>query len=347
MHLHEITEAPNKEANSQLQLALRNLMAHYNEKVAPIKKEVDEMYAEQYLPATLNRYKQSVKSTVNTIQYLNNAVEQQRELLKPEMIKSFTNTKSTLFKQMRIQPKSIHDKVSIANLGVQYTRGNGPLGDANAIMDIAEEFNRFLKDKFAQSKKISGKPIDNPWGNPVTPGIKQPTSDRPGPRPDPKGLDPKLPTVVDPGISGEVLSPEHPDYDKLDKKNNIIDGEWSVVDKAMKLLPKQQLRLTDQRPKAGDYVMWTGGARSSRSGQPNYGKVASVRDNGVLNVTSINQQPNSSRQGRPFGLNPKSVEKTMSKQQMSKILPQSSPSKGAIKQGIASNSSGYKYTPKA
>ena len=352
MHLHELTEA-DTEANNQLRLAITNLMNHYKQKVAPIKKEIDEMYAEQYLPAVLNRYKQSVKPIVNTVQYLNNAVEQQRKLLTPAMLKSFTNTKANLFKQMRIRPQSIHDRNAIASQGVQYTRGNGPLGDANKILDIAEEFNRFLKDKFALSKKVSGKPIATPWPNPVTPGVDQPSSDSPGPRPDPKGADipkkgRKTPAVVDPGLTGDVLSPEQPDIaGEIGKgSRQVIDGEWTVIDQAMKRLPKQQLRLTDQRPKAGDYVMWTGGARSSRSGQANYGKVDSVRDNGVLNVTSINQQPNSSRQGRPFGLNPKSVEKTMSQQQLSKILPQPKPS-GAIKQGIASNSSGYKYTPKA
>ena len=160
MRLFELTEAGNPEANKQLQLAIKNLMDHYTQKVAPIKKQVDEMYAEQYLPPIVDKYKRAVKPIIKTVQYLNNAVVKQQAEIDPMIAQQFSSAKTQLMKSMRIRPQSIHNRAAIANQGVQYTGKNGPMGDANDILDFAEEFNRYIKDQFALSSKISTNPID-------------------------------------------------------------------------------------------------------------------------------------------------------------------------------------------
>ena len=373
MRLFELTEAGNPEANKQLQLAIKNLMDHYTQKVAPVKKQVDEMYAEQYLPPIVDKYKRAVKPIIKTVQYLNNAVVKQQAEIDPMIAQQFASAKTQLIKSMRIRPQSIHNRAAIANLGVQYKGKNGPMGDANDILDFAEEFNRYIKDQFALSSKISTNPIDTGKSTKQT---TQPTPAKPKPTTG-TALEPTvipLDNKMDQAIDGEVVSQaEKERADKMLNKGQVIDGEWSEIDDAMKQLPLKQNLLVDKSPKVGDYIMWKGGKNSSRPGQANYGQIIEpsqyIDTNKSVMYRSINSQPNKGREGRESNINKDKVLKYLKKEDLAKIMPQTTPAKysgvkNAIKRGMNAvdpnagivrgnkgqfgpgNQSGYKYVPK-
>ena len=373
MRLFELTEAGNPEANKQLQLAIKNLMDHYTQKVAPVKKQVDEMYAEQYLPPIVDKYKRAVKPIIKTVQYLNNAVVKQQAEIDPMIAQQFASAKTQLIKSMRIRPQSIHNRAAIANLGVQYKGKNGPMGDANDILDFAEEFNRYIKDQFALSSKISTNPIDTGKSTKQT---TQPTPAKPKPTTG-TALEPTvipLDNKMDQAIDGEVVSQaEKERADKMLNKGQVIDGEWSEIDDAMKQLPLKQNLLVDKSPKVGDYIMWKGGKNSSRPGQANYGQIIEpsqyIDTNKSVMYRSINSQPNKGRVGRESNINKDKVLKYLKKEDLAKIMPQTTPAKysgvkNAIKRGMNAvdpnagivrgnkgqfgpgNQSGYKYVPK-
>ena len=370
MRLFELTEAGNPEANKQLQLAIKNLMDHYTQKVAPVKKQVDEMYAEQYLPPIVDKYKRAVKPIIKTVQYLNNAVVKQQAEIDPMIAQQFASAKTQLIKSMRIRPQSIHNRAAIANLGVQYKGKNGPMGDANDILDFAEEFNRYIKDQFALSSKISTNPIDTGKSTKQT---TQPTPTGPtGTALEPTVI--PLDNKMDQAIDGEVVSPSEKERaDKMLNKGQVIDGEWSEIDDAMKQLPLKQNLLVDKSPKVGDYIMWKGGKNSSRPGQANYGQIIEpsqyIDTNKSVMYRSINSQPNKGRVGRESNINKDKVLKYLKKEDLAKIMPQTTPAKysgvkNAIKRGMNAvdpnagivrgnkgqfgpgNQSGYKYVPK-
>ena len=337
MRLFELTEAGNPEANKQLQLAIKNLMDHYTQKVAPVKKQVDEMYAEQYLPPIVDKYKRAVKPIIKTVQYLNNAVVKQQAEIDPMIAQQFASAKTQLMKNMRIRPQSIHNRAAIANLGVQYKGKNGPMGDANDILDFAEEFNRYIKDQFALSSKISTNPIDT--------GKSTKQTTQPTPTPKPTTGTAIVPTVIpldnkmDQTIDGEVVSPaEKERADKmLDKKGQVIDGEWEEISRdsqAIKLLgsmPERQKLLVNKEPRIGDYIMWKGGPNSARPGQMNYGEIIKpspyIDTNKSVMYRSINSNPNKGREGRESNINKDKVLKYLKKEELAKLMPQSDPIK--------------------
>ena len=332
MRLFELTEAGNPEANKQLQLAIKNLMDHYTQKVAPVKKQVDEMYAEQYLPPIVDKYKRAVKPIIKTVQYLNNAVVKQQAEIDPMIAQQFASAKTQLIKSMRIRPQSIHNRAAIANLGVQYKGKNGPMGDANDILDFAEEFNRYIKDQFALSSKISTNPIDTGKSTKQT---TQPTPAKPKPTTG-TALEPTvipLDNKMDQAIDGEVVSQaEKERADKMLNKGQVVDGEWSEIDDAMKQLPERPKLLVDKNPRIGDYIMWKGGKGSSREGQMNYGEIIEpspyIDTNKSVMYRSINSQPNKSRQGfAKSNINKDKVLKYLKKEDLAKIMPQSDPIK--------------------
>jgi len=335
MRLFEITEAPddNIVASQQFTQAMNNLKKHFNDKVLPAKKAVDEMYAEQYLPPIFDKYKASMKPIVKMIQGLNKGVVEHGDLIGKQNVNAYINLKAGILKQSMIKLQSIHNRAAIANLGVRYKGGNGPLGDYEAVGKITDEFNKKLKGMFDMSSKVSTIPIDTGkvTGQTTTPtptGTDKPTT---GTEIVPHVI--PLDNKMDQAIDGEVVSPaEKERADKmLDKKGQVIDGEWEEVNNAMKQLPERPKLLVNKNPRIGDYIVWKGGKGSSRPGLDNYGEIIEpspyIDTNKSVMYRSINSQPNKGREGRESHIGKEKIIKYLKKEDLAKLMPQSDPIK--------------------
>lgn len=378
MHLFELTENPKPKTatgggaipdantlNAQFMNAIKEVENFFVTKFLPKKKELDLKYGQQWNELTVKEMDNIHTALINLVQKLNGQANNGdiRELLIPEYLQKWEQKKTAMIKKGKITPKSIRMNRNFRDLNIRYDQDPSlPGGETggeqmNKSIKFAKDWHNDLKNGFAKNiNPVGGNPFGGFKNNPPRDKNQEPTPEPKGPKP--KGPKPGPGTdlstdVIDPTVPGEFIPGEKPDRTKLDKYGEIIDGEWSVVNDAMKQLPDlTPKQLVDMRPKAGDYVMWTGGARSSRPGEDNYGKITGIRPNGVLQVTSVNQQPNPSRQGRAFGLNPKSVTKILSKADMQQSMPQQDPKKyrgggdsnagakasavkGAIKKGMA------------
>ena len=353
MHLFELTEAPQDStiAKQQFNTAMNNLKKHFNEKVLPAKKAVDEMYAEQYLPPIFDRYKKSMKPIVKMIQGLNKGVVEHGKLIGKQGVSAYTNLKTSILKQSMIKLQSIHNRAAIADLGVQYKGGGGaggginqtggggygPLGPYEEVGKITDEFNKYIKNAFDMSSKVSTNPIDT---GKVT---KQTTKPNPARDEYNKRLnkgktnkDKNLPAVIDSGdkeVDGELVSPaEKERADKmLDKKGQVIDGEWEEISREFTKLPEMPKLLVNKNPRIGDYIMWKGGKASARTGQMNYGEIIKpspyIDTNKFVMYRSINSNPNKGREGAESHIGKEKIIKYLKKEELAKLMPQSDPIK--------------------
>ena len=313
-------------------------------------KELGDYYAQQYPKPTWIAYTKNLEAVIKGWQTLQKLIIDQTNVTRKDnpnyrfpavVIDTLTKSHAQMVKNARLTASDINMNKATAG---RLIYADDPYDEIlNSVRDKINELVKALKGSFPPKAKWS-KLLDIPNDTQTVVDPVQPGTDL--------STNVKLPQLgYDDTVQGELIPGENPDRSKLDKFGQIIDGEWSVVNNAMKRLPDlRPKQLLDMRPKEGDYVMWTGGARSSRPGQANYGKVVSVRDNGVLNIVSVNQQPNASRQGRAFGLNPTSIQKVIKKADAQKLMPQQDPKKyrtgNAFKQGIqkvATTNQGYKY----
>jgi hypothetical protein len=345
MRLFELTEAPQDStiAKQQFTTAMNNLKKHFNEKVLPAKKAVDEMYAEQYLPPIFDKYKASLKPIVKMVQGLNKGVVEHGELIGKQGVSAYVNLKNNILKQSMIKLQSIHNRAAVANLDVRYKGGNGPLGDYQAVGEKTDEFNKYIKNAFDMSSKVSTSPIDT---GKVTGQTTQPEPTPPvNPARDEynkrlnKGKtnkDKNLPAVIDKGdkaVDGEVVSPAGKERaDKmLDKKGQVIDGEWEEINDAMKQLPEMPKLLVNKNPRIGDYIMWKGGKASARQGQMNYGEIIEpspyIDTNKSVMYRSINSNPNKGREGAESHIGKEKIIKYLKKEELAKLMPQTDPIK--------------------
>ena len=365
MRLFELTEAPQDStiAKQQFNTAMNNLKKHFNEKVLPAKKAVDEMYAEQYLPPIFDRYKKSMKPIVKMIQGLNKGVVEHGKLIGKQGVSAYTNLKTSILKQSMIKLQSIHNRAAIADLGVQYKGGGGaggginqtggggygPLGPYEEVGKITDEFNKYIKNAFDMSSKVSTNPIDtgkvtNQTTQPEPTQPDNPARDEYNKRlnKDRTNKDKNLPAVIDSGdkeVDGELVSPaEKERADKmLDKKGQVIDGEWEEISRdsqAIKLLgsmPERPKLLVNKEPRIGDFIMWKGGPNSARPGQMNYGEIIKpspyIDTNKSVMYRSINSNPNKGREGRESHIGKEKIIKYLKKEELAKLMPQSDPIK--------------------
>jgi hypothetical protein len=344
MRLFELTEAPEDStiASQQFAQAMNNLKKHFNDKVLPAKKAVDEMYAEQYLPPIFDKYKSSMKPIVKMVQGLNKGVVEHGELIGKQNVTAYVNLKNSILKQSMIKLQSIHNRAAIANLGVRYKGGtpqgiNGPLGDYEAVGNITDEFNKKLKGMFELTSKVSTSPIDTgkETGQTTKPEPKGTGTDTPttGTEIVPHVI--SLPDKMDRGdqaIDGEVVSPaEKERADKMLSKGQVIDGEWEEINNAMKQLPEMPKLLVNKEPRIGDFIMWKGGKGSARPGQMNYGEIIKpspyIDTNKSVMYRSINSNPNPGREGRESNINKEKIIKYLKKEDLAKLMPQSDPIK--------------------
>tara|TARA_B100001057_G_scaffold500954_1_gene619138 strand:- start:3267 stop:4433 length:1167 start_codon:yes stop_codon:yes gene_type:complete len=379
MHLFELTENPKPKTatgggaipdantlNAQFMNAIKEVENFFVTKFLPKKKKLDLKYGQQWNELTVREMENIHKTLVNLVQKLNGQTNNGdiKELLIPEYLLKWEQKKKAMLKKGKITPKSIRMNRTFRDLNIRYDNDPSGAGETggeqmNKSIKIAQDWHNMLKDGFVKNiNPIGGNPFGGFKNNPPRDKNQEPTPDPKGPKPGPGtdlSTDVKLKQLgYDDTVKGELIPGEKPDRTKLDKTGVIIDGEWTVVNNAMKQLPDlTPKQLVDMRPKEGDYIQWTGATdRSSRPGEANYGKVTGVRPNGVLQVISVNQQPNPSRQGRAFGLKPERVTKVLSKAKMTDFMPQQDPKKyrgggdsnagaktsavkGAIKKGMA------------
>ena len=332
MHLFELT-GPEREG---IERQVAQISDYFLKNVRPAIQALDEYYAQQYPKAYWQAYTKSMEQLTKLYSYLAHDVNAYTEAMQKtdpnykfpvvvmDTIKKqlVTHIKSSSFK-----PKDIHMAKHATELRYKGDGANKFDQVQNAIKTLVGGLKNSLKTpiKPRGGRKSPTPPVvdPNPPVDPVTPADpKKPGTDL--------STNVKLPQLgYDDTVKGEYLPGENPDRTKLDKYGEIIDGEWSVVNDRMKQLPDlTPKQLMDMRPKAGDYIQWTGATdRTSRPGEANYGQVLGVRPNGVLQVKSVNQQPNPSRQGREFGLKPERVTKILSKADMQQSMPQQDPKK--------------------
>ena len=335
MRLFELT-GPEREG---IERQVAQIMDYFLKNVRPSVQALQDYYAQQYPKAYWQAYTKSMEQLTKLYSYLAhdiNAYTQAMQKTDPNyrfpvvVMDTIKKQLVTHIKNSSFKPKDIHMAKHATQLQYQDNPG------APQLQQIEGEVKRLvdgLKNSLKNPIKPRGgrKPMPGPTVDP-NPQPTEPTEPT-----DPKKPGTDLSTDVklkqlgyDDTVKGEFIpGGARPDRSKLDKFGQIIDGEWSVVDDAMKRLPDLvKGQLMDMRPKVGDYVMWTGGARSSRPGEDNYGKITGIRPNGVLQVTSVNQQPNPSREGfAKFGLKPERVTKYLSKADMQKNMPQQDPKK--------------------
>ena len=332
----------------------------FYKKVVPAMKELGNYYAQQYPKPTWIAYTKNLESVIKGWQTLEKLIIDQTNVTRKQqpayrfpavVIDTLTKSHAQMVKNARLTASDINMNKSTAGRLMYTDDPNDQI--LNDVRNKINELVTALRGSFPTKPKWS-KLLDLPKGTQTIVDPVEPAE------PAEPGTDistdvklKKIPNLHPIGtIDGEIIRKgQEKTAGDLEKLGHIIDGEWEVIDNTMKQLPDlRPKQLLDMRPKEGDYVMWTGGARSSRPNQPNYGKVVSVRKNGVLNVTSVNQQPNPSRQGRQFGLNPTSIQKVLKQADAQKLMPQQDPEKyrkgNAFKQGIqkvARTNQGYKY----
>ncbi len=363
MHLFELTENPKpKKAtgggaipdantlNAQFMNAIKEVENFFVTKFLPKKKELDLKYGQQWNELTVKEMDNIHKSLVNLVQKLNGQANNGdiRELLIPEYLQQWEQKKTAMLKKGKITPKSIRMNRTFRDLNIRYDDDRSRSGETggeqmNKSIKIAQDWHKMLKDGFLQNiNPVGGNPFGGFKNNPPRDKNQEPTPEPKVPKPGPGtdlSTDVKLKQLgYDDTVKGELIPGEKPDRTKLDKYGEIIDGEWSVVNDAMKQLPDlTPKQLMDMRPKAGDYVEYTGGPRSSRPGEPNIAKINGLetgkKGQQILRVTSVNQQPNPSRQGRIFGLDVQRVKREggqvryLTKADLQQSMPQRDPKK--------------------
>lgn len=334
-----------------------DLNNRFYQKIVPAMKELGDYYAQQYPKPTWIAYTKNLEAVIKGWQTLQKLIIDQTNYTRKDnpnyrfpavVIDTLTKSHAQMVKNARLTASDINMNKATAG---RLTYTDDPDDQIlNSVRDKINELVKELKGSFPPKAKWS-KLLDIPVGTQTVVDPVQPA--KPGTDISTNVNLKKLPNLHPIGtIDGELIRKgQEKTAGDLEKLGDVIDGEWEVIDNTMKRLPDlRPKQLLDMRPKEGDYVMWTGGARSSRPGQANYGKVVGVRDNGVLNIVSVNQQPNASRQGREFGLNPTSIQKVIKKADAQKLMPQQDPKKyrtgNAFRQGIqkvATTNQGYKY----
>jgi hypothetical protein len=353
MKLNELTG----DQRDRVEAIYNELNDRFYQKIAPAMKELGDHYAQQYPKPTWIAYTKNLEAVIKGWQTLQKLIIDQTDIRRKSdpnyrfpavVIDTLTKNHAQMVKNSRLTASDINMNKATAGRLTYTDDPNDQI--LNSVRDKINQLVTALKGSFPPKAKWS-KLLDIPKGTQTVVDPVQPAE--PGTDISTNVKLKQIPNLHPIGtIDGELIRKgQEKTAGELEKFGQTIDGEWEVIDKTMKQLPDlRPKQLLDMRPKAGDYVMWTGGPRSSRPNQPNYGKVVSVRDNGVLNITSVNQQPNPSRQGREFGLNPTSIQKVIKKTDAQKLMPQQDPKKyrtgNAFKQGIqkvAKTNQGYKY----
>ena len=340
MRLFELT-GPEREG---IERQVAQIMDYFLKNVRPSIQALQKYYAQQYPKAYWQAYTKSMEQLTKLYSYLAHDVNAYTEAMQ----KTDPNYKfpvvvmDTIKKQLithirhsNFKPKDIHMAKHATQLQYQDNPGvpnhQQIEGEVKRLVsDLKNSLKKPIKPRGGRKPPTPPVVDPNPPVDPVTPADpKKPGTDL--------STDVKLKQLgYDDGVKGEYIpGGARPDRSKLDKFGQIIDGEWSVVNNAMKRLPDlTPKQLMDMRPKVGDYVEWTGGPRSSRPGEMNIGKILQVKPKGILRVQSMNQQPNRSREGfAKFLLDPQRVKredgevKYLDAGTLSKRMPQQDPKK--------------------
>lgn len=320
---------------------------YFAKNVAPSKVNLDRYYVQQWPKPMSQAYVKSMTELTRLYQGLAHDIQrytadrQTKEAGYKFPVVVIDTIKKQLAQHVKnstVKPKDIHmakysDEVRYKDLGAV---------DPLEVEKTMKELSGNLKDSLNKPvKPRKGQSTENPGPAPVPPVPPVPPVEPTEPKKPGTDLstDVKLKQLgYDDTVKGEFIPGENPDRTKLDKYGEIINGEWTVVNDAMKQLPDlTPKQLMDLRPKAGDYVEFTGGPRSSRPGEPNIAKINGLatgkKGQQLLRVTSVNQQPNPSRQGREFSLDAERVKREggqvryLSKADLQKNMPQLDPKK--------------------